>query len=73
MGTDVSEGPNAIIICRSACKVMKRRLCCEITSSFHLWSALPSVRPRVTTRPPNGRIFTKFDIWVFFENLSKIH
>ena len=32
----------------------------------------PSVRLHGTTRLPFGRIFIKFDIWVFFEKLSKI-
>jgi hypothetical protein len=31
-----------------------------------------SVRPSAWNSAPNGRIFTKFGIWAFFENLLKI-
>jgi hypothetical protein len=34
-------------------------------------SVRPSVRMEKLNSPPNGRIFMKFNIWVFFENLSK--
>jgi hypothetical protein len=35
----------------------------------HLYPVCPSGRPHVTTRLPSGRIFMKFDIRAFFENL----
>jgi len=34
-------------------------------------SVCPSVSPRAATRPPTGRIFMKFDIWVFFRKCAK--
>jgi len=35
-------------------------------------SVRPSVRPPAwNTSAPIGQIFMKFDIWVFFENLSR--
>jgi len=36
-----------------------------------LHSFVMSTRPRGTIRAPNGRIFMKFYIRVFFENLSR--
>jgi len=33
-------------------------------------SSFQSVRPSAWNSAPNGWIFTKFNIWVFFENLS---
>jgi hypothetical protein len=43
----------------------------ETATSF-VMSVCLSVRPHGTTRlTPTGRIFMKFDIWVFFENLYR--
>jgi hypothetical protein len=42
----------------------------KATISFVV-SVRPSVSPHGTTRPAPGRIFMKFDIWVFFETPGK--
>ena len=54
---------------------MFRRVCITTKSDYYLHYVCPSVRPSVRLSTWNnsaltGRIFMKFDIWVFFENMS---
>jgi len=44
-----------------------RHVCLSVRPSF-----LPSVLSASKNSAPTGRIFVKFNIWVFFENLSTI-
>ena len=44
---------------------------CSVNINF-VMSACLFVRPSAWNKPaPTGQIFMKFDIWVYFENLSR--
>jgi len=54
------------------CRMVFRRVLKIVKSDYELRHEWSSVRLSACNNSiPIGRIFMKFDIWVFFENLSK--